>query len=274
LGRIMRLAIVSDIHANLEALQATLQQISAQQVDRIVCLGDVVGYNTNPAECIALLRGCNPLWVAGNHDRAVTGQITTAGFSHTATRAIAWTRKRLGADHLAFLAGLPLKANLEAHLIAVHGALHPDTGCEVVRLDNNERRRLSFDALIANPSGARVCAFGHTHQLGIFELVNGVVRAQTSDEVKLREDAFYLVNPGTVGQPLTADRRASYLVMDTARQVISVQRAEYDFSIPRAKSRRAGLLPRSSFVPIPVRAPLKRAARALGLYATLKKAGW
>lgn len=270
----MRLAIVSDIHANVEALQATLRQIEAQQVDRIVCLGDVVGYNANPAECIALLRGCSALWVAGNHDRAVTGQITTAGFSHTAARAIAWTRNRLGAEDLDFLAGLPLKASLGADLIAVHGALHPDTGCELVRLDNDDRRRLSFDALIANPVGAHVCAFGHTHKLGIFELLNDVVREQTRAEVKLRGDAFYLVNPGTVGQPLTADRRASYLVMDTARQVLSVHRVEYDFSLPRAKSRRAGLLPRSSFVPAPVRAPLKRAARALGLYAGLKRSGW
>lgn len=270
----MKVAIISDIHANLEALQATLKQIRSLQVDRIVCLGDVVGYNTNPAECIALLRGSTALWVAGNHDRAVTGQITTAGFSYTAARAIAWTRQRLGAEDLDFLAGLPLKASLEADLIAVHGALHPDTGCELVRLDNDERRRLSFNALAANPLGARVCAFGHTHQLGVFELLDGVVRARTGDEVALRDDAFYLVNPGTVGQPLTADRRATYFVLDTARRMMSAHRVEYDFSIPRAKSRRAGLLARSSFVPAPVRAPLKRAARAFGLYASLKRSGW
>lgn len=270
----MKVAIVSDIHANLEALQVTLKHIGALQVDRIVCLGDVVGYNTNPAECIALLRGCTAIWVAGNHDRAVTGQITTDGFSFTAARAIAWTRKRLGADDLDFLAGLPLKANLAADLIAVHGALHPDTGCELVRLHNDERRRLSFNALVENPLGAHICAFGHTHELGIFELLDGVARRQTRDEVALRDDAFYLVNPGTVGQPLTADRRATYLMVDTERRAISAHRVEYDFSIPRAKSRRAGLLPRSSVVPAPMRAPLKRAARALGLYASLKRSGW
>ena len=75
----MKLAIISDIHANLEALQATLQQISAQTVDRIVCLGDIVGYNANPEECISLLRELDVLSIAGNHDRAVTGQITTEG---------------------------------------------------------------------------------------------------------------------------------------------------------------------------------------------------
>ena len=104
----MKLAIISDIHANLEALQATLQQISAQTVDRIVCLGDIVGYNANPEECISLLREFDVLCIAGNHDRAVTGQITTEGFSHTAARAVAWTREQLGSDAIEFLASRPM----------------------------------------------------------------------------------------------------------------------------------------------------------------------
>src|SRR5882724_6328409 len=118
----MKLAIISDIHANLEALQATLQRISAQTVDRIVCLGDIVGYNANPEECISLLREFDVLSIAGNHDRAVTGQITTEGFSHTAARAVAWTRRQLSADAIEFLAGLPLKLRIDNHLVAVHGA--------------------------------------------------------------------------------------------------------------------------------------------------------
>jgi predicted phosphodiesterase len=270
----MRVAILSDIHANLEALRATLQKISGQAVDRIVCLGDVVGCNTNPAECIALLRERNALWVAGNHDRAVCGQITTTGFSETAARAITWTRRHLSADLITFLANLPLKAAIGDHLVVVHGALHPDAGCELVRLDNNERRLLSFKALSLHPSGARICAFGHTHRAGIFELRDGTVRAWACDEVLLRGDSYYLVNPGTVGQSLTSDRRATYLVLDTAHRLISLHRVEYDFSIPIAKSRRAGLLPRSSLVPKTLKFPLKRTALALGLYNYLKRSGW
>ena len=109
LDRLVKLALISDIHANLQALQATLDDIAAQSVDRIVCLGDIVGYNTNPGECIALIRRANCLCVAGNHDRAVSRQITTETFSNTAARAAAWTRERLSKDELAFLAGLPLK---------------------------------------------------------------------------------------------------------------------------------------------------------------------
>jgi predicted phosphodiesterase len=269
----MRVAILSDIHANLEALRATLQQISSQAVDRIVCLGDVVGCNTDPVECIALLRERNALWVAGNHDRAASGQITTTGFSKTAARAIAWTRQRLSADLVAFLADLPLKAAVGDHLVAVHGALHPDTGCELVRLDNDERRLLSFRALSLHPSGARICAFGHTHRAGVFELRDGVVRALACDEILLHDDSYYLVNPGTIGQPLTPDRRATYLVLDTARHLINLHRVEYDFSVPIAKTRRAGLLPRAALVPTSLKAPLKRTALTLGLYDYLKRSG-
>src|SRR5688572_12982753 len=103
----MKLAILSDVHANLEALHAVLGQLAVDGVERIVCLGDVVGYHTNPAECIALLRELDTVWVAGSHDRAVTGQINTEGFSSTAVRGVTWTRKHLTADVLKFLSGLP-----------------------------------------------------------------------------------------------------------------------------------------------------------------------
>jgi len=270
----VKLALISDIHANLEALQATLQRISAQAVDRIVCLGDIVGYNANPAECIALLREFDVLCIAGNHDRAVTGQITTEGFSHTAARAVAWTRRHLGPDDIAFLAALPLKLRIAKHLVVVHGALHPETGCELVRLTSDELRRLSFKALAADPSGAHVCAFGNTHRIGVFEFRNDEIRARTGDEVFLREDAHYLINPGTVGRPLTADLRATYFLFDVARQVIAIQRVQYDAAATRAKSRAAGLLERSSFLPARIRTPLKWGAQALGVYDRMKRSGW
>src|SRR5262245_47665355 len=154
----MKLAIISDVHANAEALRATLAKISTLAVNRIVCLGDIVGYNAEPATCITLLRQAGALCVAGNHDRAVTGQITTEGFSHTAARAVAWTRQRLDAEALDYLAGLPLTFSMPGQLVAVHGALHPEHGCETVRLDTDEARDLSFAALMRHPSGAPICA--------------------------------------------------------------------------------------------------------------------
>ncbi len=223
----MRLAIISDIHANLEALHATLHDISQQRVDRIVCLGDIVGYNANPAECIALLRAAEALCVAGNHDRAVAGQLPTGGFPAFAVQAITWTRRQLDADALGFLAGLPSLLNVQNGLIAVHGALHSIGERETLYLDTDQRRRLSFAALAAHPSGAPICAFGHTHRLGIYEFPSGRELAPDEDDVALRAGSLYLVNPGTVGQPRSAERRATFIVLDTARQTVTVRRVEY-----------------------------------------------
>lgn len=261
----MKLAIISDIHANLEALGATLGSITTEHVDHIVCLGDIVGYNANPAECIAELRKLNALCVTGNHDRAVCGDITTDGFSPVAARAVLWTYRQLGKDALEFLGTLPFTRTIGGQLVAVHGALHPRFGQDLVRLDNYERRVMSAEALLKHPLGARVCAFGHTHQLGIYEYRNGMLRSLDGDEVPLRQDAVYLVNPGSVGQPRTAERRATYLVLNTVHQVISVRRVAYDAASAFAKTSAAGLAPRSYPLPAPVKRWLKPVARALGL---------
>lgn len=240
----MRLALISDIHANLEALQATLADVAAQRVDRIVCLGDIVGYNTRPAECLALIRDSNALCVAGNHDLAVCGRIATDDFSARAARAVVWTREKLTDGDLAFLRDLPVKATIDNRIVAVHGALHPDSGCESVRLDTDERRMLSFAALRSHPSGARICVFGHTHRAGVFELCDGKVTARAEPETKLRDDAHYLINPGTVGEPRSHDRRASYMVLDLAGKNVTLRHVDYDASLPFIATREAGLAPR------------------------------
>jgi predicted phosphodiesterase len=245
----MKIALISDIHSNLEALEATLQDLQNRDVGCILCLGDVVGYNANPAECITLLRGHNVLCVAGNHDRAVARQIAVTDFCYTASRAVVWTRRHLDADALAFLSALPTDLSIPGMLVAVHGALHPNTGRETVRLDNDEKRRLSLDALALHPSGARVCAFGHTHQLGIYELRAGVLRELTGDQIFLRQDGWYLINPGTVGQPRTSEMSATYLIFDAVRNEITTHRVAYDNVTPFSKTRRAGLVPTWTTLP-------------------------
>jgi predicted phosphodiesterase len=252
----MRVALISDIHSNLEALAATLKSIDTQGTDHVVCLGDIVGYNTNPNECIQLLRRRNVVCIAGNHDRAVTGQITTSGFDYTAQRAIDWTRKRLSPESSDFLLSLPVELNLYNKLVAVHGALHPKRDKETVRLDNDASRYLSFQALKAHPSTARVCAFGHTHQLGVYELRQGVTSASNMYSSMLHKDGWYLINPGTVGQPRTADLRASYIVVDFSCAEVTNHYVEYDIAVPIGKSRAEGLIPLTDFLPEPFRSIL------------------
>ncbi len=261
----MKLAIVSDIHANLEALRATLASISVEGVDKVLCLGDFVGYHADPGECIALLRRVDAVCIAGNHDSAVAGRITTEGFSAMAALGVAWTRERLDADAVAFLAGLPRQACIGGRVVAVHGALLPEGGCEMTRLDTEERRRLCFEALAEHPSGARICAFGHTHQLGVYEFRDGFERIRVEDTIPLRDDAHYLINPGTIGQPRGRERRATYIVVDSTRRTAVVRRVEYDFSSALAKARKAGLMP-SPVRPSPIRAAAAWGLRRMGMY--------
>ena len=140
----MKLAVISDIHANVPALTAVLDAIAAERVDRIVCLGDVTGYHTEPDGCVDLLRQAGALCVAGNHDRAVIGALGTEGFSPIAQRAIAWTRERLAPATRDFLAALPLKRAIDDVLVAVRegkakskvlasAALRPATENKAVR---------------------------------------------------------------------------------------------------------------------------------------------
>ena len=267
----MRIALISDIHANLEALRATLGAIASLRTDRIVCMGDIVGYNTDAAACVALLHQAGVLCVAGNHDRAVSGAIGTDGFSEPAKRAVDWTRRRLDDDTRAFLAGLPLKKAIDDALVAVHGALHPERGCELVRLDDDHKRSLSFAALAAHPSGARVCAFGHTHRAGVWQWCDGAIRHRGESTVALRSDALYLVNPGSVGEPRGGDSRASFMLLDTADQTIAVHRVTYDRRAALAKTRRAGLAPRFSGVPAPLRTRLIGLLQKAGVYEWLKR---
>ena len=260
----MRFAILSDVHANLEALSATLQGISREAVDRIVCLGDIVGYNANPSECLALLRDAGALCVAGNHERAVTGQLPPIAIPRAVARSAQWTRGQLDSEMLNFLARLPSELHVPPSLVAVHGALHAPQQRETLYLDSEERRRLSFEALAIHASGARFCAFGHTHVLGIFAR-DGREFARKGDEVVLQADTFYLFNPGSVGQPRTAERRATFMVLDTARHTVAVRRVDYDAEAAFAKTRRAGLLPSSATGFGSIRAIL-RGVRCAGIH--------
>ena len=260
----MKIAIFSDVHANLEALEAVAGDLVRQGVDRTVCLGDVVGYNADPAPCLELVRKLAPVCVGGNHDRAVAGEITTAGFSERAARAVVWTRDHLDDDALRFLADLPLEASIDHHLVAVHGALLPGGGCEKTYLASDEQRRRSFEALRRHPSRSRICAYGHTHELAVFELRDGAVEARAGDEISLREDRYYLINPGTVGESRDVnERRATYLVLDTARRTVSVRRVEYDHAASALKTKEAGLAARRP-ITATIRAVVRWGMRRVG----------
>lgn len=263
MGNPVRYAIISDIHANLEGLRAVVDSLAAERIDRVVCLGDVVGYHSEPSACLAMTRALDPIWIAGNHDRAVTGQIDLARFSHLAVKAIAWTRERLSAAEIGLLSALPLRAEIDGVMLAVHGAWHVEEGCEWARLSTDEERRKTLQAVAAHPSGARICAVGHSHFLRVHRLDGMEVHRILGDELELDGKGCYLINPGTIGDPRSSEHRATYLIYDSDTAHLQIRRITYDFLTTLRKTAAAGLRPLSPVnrLPRPIRSVIKRFTR-------------
>src|SRR5262249_51703240 len=149
---------------------------------------------------VARLREVSALCVAGNHDRAALGLGDLRDFGDAARRAILWTRERLRPESRAFLAALPLHAVVDGELLLVHGALHPEPNADL-HLSTDARVARSMRALRDNPWGVRLAFFGHTHRGAVHELRGGERSSRNEAVLTLDPCAFYLVNPGSVGQP-------------------------------------------------------------------------
>jgi predicted phosphodiesterase len=243
----MKIAVVSDIHANLEAFTAVLADIRAARVDAILCCGDFVGYFANPNECIRLAREHQLLAVAGNHDLGVVLRKSLDRFWDVAANAILWTRPRLASDCGAWLDALP-RIRAEFGCLLFHGALHPDDQPEDLHLEKDADIRLTLEALSHHSSRCRVAFYGHTHRQSAISFHAGEVRLEAGSTVHLSPAAWYLVNPGSVGLPRDGDPRAAWLLYDQSRGTLSFRRTQYDRAPCVAKARREGLLKPGSMV--------------------------
>jgi diadenosine tetraphosphatase ApaH/serine/threonine PP2A family protein phosphatase len=235
----MRIAVVSDIHANLAALDAVLNHAEVTgPIDAVWNIGDAVGYGPQPAEGIARLRAVNAVWVAGNHERAVSGAIDTSDFNDTAAAAAEWTAKRLSDGDKQFLDTLP-ETIIERDFVLVHGTL-----------------RWPIWEYLYDPDAARAhltlmtvpfSIVGHTHvPLLVREDVESpegcrLERLFDGDTVALEGDAKLVLNPGSVGQPRDGDSRASYGIYDETEATFTLHRVEYDIESTQELMKDAGL---------------------------------
>ena len=228
----MRYAVLSDIHSNLEALEAVLADARAQSCDQYVCLGDVVGYNANPSECVKRIQDLGCPVVKGNHDEQASIAVSTESFNEMAEEAIGWTREHLSADDKAWLADLRLTRQVRDFTI-VHASL-----------DTPERWDYVFDDLDAIASftyqHTALCFFGHTHWPTAF-VRDDTVRRITVGQIMLTAGRKFFINPGSIGQPRDRDWRAGYCIYDTDRQVVEERRVKYDLETAQRKIREAGL---------------------------------
>ena len=233
----MRYAVISDIHSNLEALTASLNEIDRIKADKIVCLGDIVGYNPNPNECVELLRERNIQCVMGNHDSRVAGLADASDFNLLAARAIEWTQSVLTQENRDFLTALPRSRFIDGRFLAVHGWVN-DTDRYIFGARDAEK---NFDLLKELKKPARLCFFGHTHVHAAYVEEDGEAHLVEGGSVKLVKGKKYLLNPGAIGQPRDRDPRASFLIFDSKKNQVNFYRVEYDIHTTSEKILAAGL---------------------------------
>jgi diadenosine tetraphosphatase ApaH/serine/threonine PP2A family protein phosphatase len=235
----VRYLVLTDIHANLEALDACVADARARGFDRTLVLGDLVGYGADPNPVIERVQALEPFAVVrGNHDKVACGLESSEGFNVTAKHAIRWTSDELSPDHRAWLADLPQgPARVDGLMEICHGS----------PFDEDAYIFDELDAVRALKASARpLCLFGHTHFAVTFELTPNSVETISpvrprDTHIPLLDGAKYLLNPGAVGQPRDGDPRAGYAIVDDSRQLVELYRVKYPIAEAQEKILKVGL---------------------------------
>ena len=230
----MRVAVLTDIHANLPALEAVLAAIDEAGLEKRWCLGDVVGYGAQPDECAALTQDRCELSLVGNHDLAVTGEIDTDVFSASAAAAVEWTRQNTEEKTMAFLKSLKPQATDQE--VGLYHASPRDPVWEYVLAVDQARECME-------EMEQRVSLIGHSHvALHFSDAGEGGAGSQAGDGEKVDlKEGRWLLNPGSVGQPRDGDPRAAWLELDTDEWQATYHRVEYDIGGAADAIRAAGL---------------------------------
>ena len=232
----MRYAILADIHANLEAFTAVLDDISDRgDIQAIWCLGDIVGYGPDPGRCIEILMQCQHIAVAGNHDMAAIGRVDTSYFNPLATAAIQWTAGQLTHEQVQYLQNLP-ETLRQGDFTLVHGSPMQPLWEYVVSTGIAIRNFTYIET--------DYCLVGHSHVPMAFKQEKGgdctPVHLMPGIRLALGGSKM-IINPGGVGQPRDGDPRASYAVYDSEGEMVSVYRIEYDIEATQKKIMECGL---------------------------------
>lgn len=236
----MRVAFISDVHSNLEALKAVLGEIERDDISLVVNLGDLVGYNANPKECVELVRKKKIISILGNHDRAATELKFAESFNILAYQALVWSAQKLSVGHKQFLKRLQHTQVLWDRYLLFHGAPeNPDAYIFYLF-----QAKKVFNYMRKRTPGIQIAFFGHTHHRALWQRdVRGKVsRIEISDEpLVLNAEQMYLINPGSVGQPRQKQWKASYLVFTNEPESIHFRSVAYDVVSAQNKIREARL---------------------------------
>jgi diadenosine tetraphosphatase ApaH/serine/threonine PP2A family protein phosphatase len=229
----MRVAVISDVHANRHALDAVLSAIDGEPVDAIWCLGDIVGYGPQPNECCELVSERADVCLIGNHDLVALGELTVTDFNDEAAAAALWTSERLSGESETFLRSLEPSAEVDG--AALFHASARDPIWEYVL--SEEAARATFDL-----TSAPVVLVGHSHVALALALADGrITGGLAAGGVEEQLADRRLLNPGSVGQPRDGDPRAAWLLLDFDRSFASFRRVPYPIEKTQAEMRDAGL---------------------------------
>ncbi len=237
----MRIAVITDIHGNIEALRACLQHARREGIDRFALLGDFVGYGAAPAAVVAEVAGLldqGAIVVRGNHEEAVLA--TPESFNPQARQSADWTRAQLSAAEVSFLSGLPLTARQDWCLFAHASAHHPERWAYV------DSTRSAAECIAAYPEGVRLGVFGHVHRQLLFHRASGDSAAGRFDpvpgaEITLSRARRWAALAGSAGQPRDGNAAAAWLLLDLQRESLTFHRVAYDVDAAADRIRQVGL---------------------------------
>ena len=229
----MRIAVLSDIHSNLEALDSVLKRIEEDGIDEILCAGDLVGYGADPNECVERVKKCSSAVVCGNHDYAAVGLADPDFFNSVARNAVVWTGEQLTESNKNYLIKLPLSLSRDGFRLVHASPSRPEKWNYIFHTVEANRELHSF--------GEKVCFIGHSHK-PIFFRSDGIdCRMSSEESIEFKDNERYLVNVGSVGQPRDGDPRACFAVYSPDEGWVKLIRIAYDIQAAQKKMALAGL---------------------------------
>jgi putative phosphoesterase len=230
----MKIALISDIHSNWEALKEVLSYLRKVQCSSVICCGDVTGYGANPNECLKELRQIKNLKIVlGNHDAGVLDKTPLTDFNDLAREAILWTKREISEENLRFLSSLPLFTNFRSFYVCHSSPQSPERWHYIFSFEEAKYQFRFFTKPI--------CVIGHTHIPFAVEKNQDGYRIIREMEFKIEKNSKYLINVGSVGQPRDSDPRATFALYDTKRNLFQFIKLPYDIKTQAQKIVSAGL---------------------------------
>jgi predicted phosphodiesterase len=236
----VRYAIISDIHANLEALRSVCKDIKAQRPDKVICLGDIVGYYADPNNCVKICKNSGYISIRGNHDDAAVGICDINDFNPIAQTALLWTARRLKEEYKGWLRELPENLVVDEQFLAVHGAPW-DPYFYIFSTDGALQ---AFSYMRSHYPSLTLCFFGHTHQRALYTSEEDAVKiTEEGKRYTLSDRGLFLINPGSVGQSRDGKPGASYIIYNSEEKEIEFRHLAYNIELTQRKVAAAKLPP-------------------------------